>query len=85
MDKIPVEFYTKSHCPLCDEARAILAELEKEFPMDIKELDIYAEDSLLETYQLKIPVIEVHGQALGYGQFSINVLRNQLQRMQKEK
>lgn len=60
-----IRFYTKSNCPLCEEAKALLDALNTNNIL-IEEIDIYQSDTLLEKYQLIIPVItykekEVHG------------------------
>lgn len=83
MNGIPIHFYTKENCPLCDEAYKILEELNKDIPLQVKEIDIYSDDRLLEKYQLKIPVVEVEGGELGYGQFSREKLRRQLRQIQQ--
>ncbi|PWA12652.1 glutaredoxin [Pueribacillus theae] len=62
-----VYFYTKENCPLCDEAEQILRTLQDDFSYTINKIDIYTDDSLLETYQIRIPVIEVSGQVIAEG------------------
>lgn len=73
MQKIVV--YTKKGCPLCDEAIEILKALQKEFHFEIKEMDIYKDDKLLEQYQLMIPVIEMEKEVIAYGKIEENFLR----------
>lgn len=73
-----INLFTKRNCPLCDEAHEILQELKHEIPLDIEEIDIYSDDKLLETYQLKIPVIVSEGKELDYGKISIETLRQKL-------
>ncbi|WP_077601980.1 glutaredoxin family protein [Oceanobacillus sojae] len=51
-----IRFYTKSNCPLCEEAKALLDALNTNNIL-IEEIDIYQSDTLLEKYQLIIPVI----------------------------
>ncbi|GGP06869.1 glutaredoxin family protein [Oceanobacillus neutriphilus] len=60
-----IRFYTKNNCPLCEEAKALLDALNTN-KISIEEIDIYQSDTLLEKYQLTIPVIaykekEVYG------------------------
>lgn len=83
MNGVSINFYTKKNCPLCEEARAVLDELNQDIPLEIKEIDIYSDDLLLKKYQLEIPVVEVGGQELGYGQFSKEKLRWQLQKIRQ--
>ncbi|MFC0525518.1 glutaredoxin family protein [Pontibacillus salicampi] len=74
-----VLFYTKPHCPLCEDAKHILQELQQEFTFQIVEKDIYEDDVLLERYQLKIPVIKIGGEEVDFGQISEHLIRNRLQ------
>ncbi|GIO24666.1 glutaredoxin family protein [Oceanobacillus sp. J11TS1] len=55
-----IQFYTKNNCPLCDEAKALLNMLNTD-NIPVEEIDIYQSDSLLEEYQLIIPVIAYKG------------------------
>jgi len=45
-------------CPLCDEAREVLAEIVPGF----REIDIRSDRELLRAYRLEIPVVTVDGQ-----------------------
>lgn len=51
-------FYTKKGCPLCDKGLIVLENLQKKYPFQITERDIYDKDEWLEAYQIRIPVIE---------------------------
>lgn len=64
---IYVNFYTRTVCPLCEEAKEILLQLKDEFPLVINEIDIYENDELLEKYQLMIPVVEIDGEQVDFG------------------
>ena len=52
-----VLFYTKAHCPLCDKAGELLAQLQSEYEFTIQEVDITSDDELFSTYRFTIPVI----------------------------
>ncbi|MED0686358.1 glutaredoxin family protein [Anoxybacillus ayderensis] len=67
--------YSKENCCLCDEAKAILRELQVEW----EEVDIYKDEQLLEQYHLIIPVIEVDGEMVAYGCIHKDVIRKRLQ------
>lgn len=54
-----VYFYTKTTCPTCDEALALLEMFESDYAFEIVERDIYSNDTWLEQYHLTIPVIEI--------------------------
>lgn len=78
MDGKKVIFYTKVHCPLCDNAHKLLQDLQTEIPFTIETVDIYQDDVLLEKYGLMIPVIEVDGQEIDYGIISIEKVKKAL-------
>lgn len=59
---IPIEFYTKPDCPLCDRAMEVIRKFEDRFSIEIKEIDIRADAQLYEKYKHTIPVIVVAGQ-----------------------
>ena len=73
-----VHFYTKKDCPLCEEAKDLLKLLQRETSFTLLELDIYANDRLLEQYGLMIPVVEVEGEIIQYGKIDIDDIRHVL-------
>jgi len=54
-----VTLYSKSDCPLCDEARAALDSLQGEIPHERIEVDIESDPSLLALYGEAVPVVQV--------------------------
>lgn len=62
-----VRLYTRKACPLCDKAKEILLELQKEQSFKYIEIDIAESDHLTEKYGLIIPVVEVEGKEVQYG------------------
>lgn len=73
-----VKFYTRKKCHLCENAKEILEELQSEFNFDIEELDIDTDDRLTELYGIMIPVVEIEGFAVQYGQIDKNIIRKRL-------
>ena len=72
-----IVLYSKENCCLCDEAKAILRELQVEW----EEVDIYKNEQWLERYQLMIPVIEIDGEIVAYGRIHKDVIRKRLQQI----
>lgn len=64
LSKMKVIFYTKEVCSLCEDALALLLMFRHDYPFELEERDIYTNDEWLETYQLKIPVIQVNEQQI---------------------
>jgi len=52
-----IKFYTKPKCSLCDEARILLNQLRKEYPLKIEEINILLDPNLYERYKYEIPVL----------------------------
>lgn len=73
-----VVLYSKEKCCLCDNAKAILQDLQQEFSFQIEEVDIYKDDVLLEKYQIMIPVIEIEGEEVQCGIIQKDVIRKRL-------
>ncbi len=73
-----VVLYSKDACCLCDNAKAILQDLQKEFSFQIEEVDIYKDDTLLEKYQIMIPVVEIDGEEVQCGIIQKDMIRKRL-------
>lgn len=62
---LQLKFYTKSDCPLCDEAKIELKKIEAKLPfISVEEIDITKNIGLFSKYKLKIPVLELNGKQL---------------------
>lgn len=68
MDKVIVKLYTRKTCPLCDKGKEVLVNLQAEFDFVLEEVDIYNDDRLTEEYGLMIPVVEIDGEQVQFGQ-----------------
>ena len=77
---LQVYIYTKTHCPLCEDAKALLLLLQQDYPFDLEERDIYTNDAWLEAYQISIPVVEMNEKQLD----ATEINYNKLERMLKE-
>ncbi|WP_100333249.1 glutaredoxin family protein [Bacillus alkalisoli] len=70
--------YSKENCSLCDKAKVIVEDLQKEYEFTFKEVDIYKDDALLELYQIRIPVLENDGEVYAEGIFHKEDIRKRL-------
>jgi len=77
---LQVYFYTKTHCPLCEDAKALLLLLQHDYPFELEERDIYTNDAWLEAYQISIPVVEMNEKQLD----ATEINYDKLERMLKE-
>ncbi|PEX84089.1 glutaredoxin family protein [Bacillus cereus] len=71
-----VVLYTKKDCGLCEKAKQVLKEVQCEYSFQIKEIDIYEDNDLLEKYHLMIPVVEIGGKQVEYGNIHKGVIIN---------
>lgn len=67
--------YTKTNCPLCDQAKGVLLNVQQEIPFLLEERDIEADPSAWERYHTMIPVVELDGEVIFYGKVSAHRLR----------
>jgi len=59
---IIIEILTKQDCCLCDEAKAVVAQVIQDFPATLKMTDIESDPALFEQYKERIPVVRINGE-----------------------
>lgn len=79
MSLLTMKLYTRNKCPLCDKAKAILVELQSNYDFLLEEVDIEKDDFLTEQYGLMIPVVELNGVEIQYGQIDKSFISKRLQ------
>lgn len=50
-------FFTTAGCHLCEQAAALLTQLAEDIPFDVKAIEIGDDDTLVEQYGIRIPVV----------------------------
>jgi len=75
-----ITLYTKPECGLCDEAKAVLLDLQRELPFEMREVDITANPALYDRFREEIPVAFLDGRKLFKYRVDPALLRRQLQR-----
>lgn len=78
MDTIKLQLYTKTDCPLCDEAKKSLESLAAQFPIQIEEIDITVNLGLFIKYKELIPVLELQGEQLFVHRIKVKTLKRKL-------
>ncbi|MGF3105207.1 glutaredoxin family protein [Rossellomorea sp. DUT-2] len=73
-----VLFYTRNQCGLCEDAKITLKLLQDELGFETIEIDIEETDELTERFGLMIPVVELDGEILQYGQIDYFTLSKRL-------
>lgn len=71
-------FYTKPNCPLCDEARDMLEDLNREFSLAVTEVNILSNPAIYEKYKYLIPVLELETGQVIKARFTESDLRKAL-------
>ncbi len=71
-------FYTRADCPLCEEARAVLARYRRHLP-PLVEVDIDDDPELVRRFGTCVPVVEFDGKVRFRGRVSAALLRRLLE------
>ncbi len=63
--RTPIELvlYTRAHCPLCDEMKAVLARARVRPPFRLREVDVDGDAELVARHGRSLPVLEIAGRA----------------------
>ncbi|WP_392391407.1 glutaredoxin family protein [Neobacillus jeddahensis] len=75
-----ITLYTRTRCPLCDKAKAILLELQEEWNFTFEEIDIETSDELTERFGLMIPVVYMDRKEVSFGFVDKFEISNRLQK-----
>jgi glutaredoxin len=59
-----VTLYGRPGCHLCDDARAVLRQIQEARPFVLHEVDIETDDGLFKRYLERIPVVALDGEEL---------------------
>jgi glutaredoxin len=78
--QIEVTLYTRKGCHLCDEAKAQMAPLLRDFGARLIEVDIDTDESLRKLYDVDIPVIFLGDRKVAKHRLDLARFRRQLER-----
>ncbi len=73
-----IEIYSKEDCSLCDKAKAILTQLQKEFTFELQEVKLTESHPLFPEYKNSFPVIKAPNGSRLSGKLSEDQLRGLL-------
>jgi glutaredoxin len=74
-----VTLYSRASCHLCEEAKAAIAPLLREFRATLREIDIEGDATLMERFGCDIPVIYVGRKKAAKHRVNLEQFRRQLQ------
>jgi len=80
MNSIVVTLYTRAGCHLCDEAKAQITPLLREFAAELREVDIDQDPALRAEYDYDVPVIFLGDKKIAKHRVDLAQLRRQLAR-----
>ena len=80
---IVVTLYTRAGCHLCDEAKAQIWPLLREFGAELREIDIDTDPALRAEYDYEVPVIFLGTQKVAKHRVDLAQLRRQMARAAK--
>lgn len=75
---LEVTLYTRPGCHLCDEAKSQIAPILAEFGAELREINIDADPSLREKFNVDVPVIFVAGRKVAKHRVDLRQFRHQL-------
>ena len=81
---ILVEIYSKDDCQLCDEAKAVLQNVQKEFPFTLKEVKLIPGEGSFEEYKEDFPVIHINKRFAFKHRLNENSVKIRLQQVANE-
>ena len=76
---IEVTLYTRKGCHLCDEAKAQMAPLLREFGARLREVDIDTDENLRALYDVDVPVIFLGDRKVAKHRLDLAQFRRQLE------
>ena len=56
-----ITLYTRKDCCLCEEMKEVLRKVAREFPLEVKEIDVDSAPELQEQYGREVPVLFIDG------------------------
>ena len=80
---IVITLYTRAACHLCDEAKAQIRPLLREFGAELREVDIDTDPALRAEYDYEVPVIFLGTQKVAKHRVDLAQLRRQMARAAK--
>jgi glutaredoxin len=78
-DSLEVTLYTRPGCHLCDEAKAAITPLLREFRVPLREVNVDLDAELAEKYGWDIPVVFIGGHKAAKHRVDLAQFRRQLQ------
>jgi glutaredoxin len=73
-----VTLYTRPDCCLCDDARAAIWRVRRDYEFELEEIDISQDRALSETYGERVPVVMLDGRAVSELRIDEDELRSRI-------
>jgi hypothetical protein len=79
-EPLPLTLYTRPDCPLCDEMKRELQDLDLGRPFSLEVVDIAGDARLTELYGKRIPVLVAAGKLIAEGRMDVLAVRRAFDR-----
>ena len=79
---IRLSLYTRRHCHLCDEMKAVIREVGADVPLELEEIDVDGSRDLKKRYGLDVPVLAAEGEEIARHRVTAGTLREALRKRQ---
>jgi len=77
---VSLTFYSRPDCCLCEDMKTVLAQVRRDTPFDLEEIDIETDPELESRYGQEIPVLFVNGRKAFKYRLTASELRRRLAR-----
>ncbi len=78
-----VTLYTRPECSLCEEMKKALAEVAREFPFKLEEVDVSQSPDLEGRFGFEVPVLFLNGRKAAKYRITARELRKKLKQQQR--
>ena len=73
-----IRYYSRKNCALCEKGLQIVRIVQEDVPFQLEIVDIESDQALHEKFMLMIPVVEMNGEIVQYGQIDYPTLLDAL-------
>lgn len=73
-----IRYYSRKNCMLCEEGLLTVRIVQEDVPFQLEIVDIELDEQLHEKYMLMIPMVELNGEIVQYGQIDYPTLLDAL-------
>lgn len=69
-----IRYYSRKNCTLCEDGLRTIQIVQEDVPFQLEVVDIESDEKLHEKFMLMIPVVEMNGKIVQYGQIDYSTI-----------